>query len=116
MIDENITKIIPKVIGERHNMILSSAFESNRQLITETLVFAVDSEGYINPFTVRIRLMNNIDKGIQLIGFLSPINLDEDLIMYDKNSGILYGVSRNDNGISNILVYGDKKNQSEFLI
>jgi len=32
------------------------------------------------------------------------------LIMYDKNSGILYGVSRNDNGISNILVYGDKKN------
>lgn len=91
-------------------MILTSAFESNRQLLTETLVFPVNSEGYINPFQVRIRLMNNIDMGIQLIGFLSPVNLEDDLIMYDKISGILYGVSTNDNGISNILVYGDKKN------
>ena len=85
-------------------------------MLAEKIILPVNSEGYVSLMTVKLRLMNNLMNGLQIIGFCIPSKNEDDLIMYNKHTGVLYAVSKNENGITNQLVYGDKKNQSEFLI
>ena len=69
MIAENIAKIIPKTIGERHNQILSKAFERGQLLLTEKLILPLNKDGYVQLMTSKLRLMNNLNHGIQIIGY-----------------------------------------------
>ena len=50
MISHNISMIIPKTIGERHNEILETSFKSNNLKLNEKIIFPVNSKGYMSIF------------------------------------------------------------------
>ena len=101
LIGENISKIIPKIIGDNHNNILGSAIKENRLSLSEKQIFPLNSEGYISMFSVKLRLLNNLTNGIQIIGFCSPSKNPNAILMYNKVQGVIYGLSKNDSGLTN---------------
>jgi hypothetical protein len=64
MISQNISKIIPKTIGERHNKILEKAFKDNKLKLSEKIIFPVDNNGYISIYYAKLRILNCLDYGV----------------------------------------------------
>lgn len=77
LINENIEIIMPEIIGSLHNFYIEEFYKnsksSNINQIIEKLVFPHNNQGYIVPCYNLIRLMSNLENGVQLIGFLSLI-------------------------------------------
>eukprot|EP00826_Nyctotherus_ovalis_P016414 TRINITY_DN14749_c0_g1_i2.p1 TRINITY_DN14749_c0_g1~~TRINITY_DN14749_c0_g1_i2.p1 ORF type:complete len:285 (-),score=86.01 TRINITY_DN14749_c0_g1_i2:171-1025(-) len=75
MIGSNISKAMPSIIGEKHNQLVQDYFQKQEATKNvagdmEKLVFAMHKEGYLVPCTLRHKLIPNLIKGIQLIGFI----------------------------------------------
>ena len=107
IISSNISKIMPSVVGQRHNELIKKYFykRGSRNSSTydnEKLVFAMHKEGHLIACTLRHKIVPNLVKGIQLIGFifkaedLSSIRPGEEkqktntlaIVLTDNNWGI----------------------------
>lgn len=78
---QNINMIMPSLIGDYHNKIIQHFFEKSSSELSvshERLVLAQNMKGYLVPCSLLVRLLPNLDKGIQFIGFLTKVAyLDE---------------------------------------
>lgn len=86
--------------------------------------------GYLKIVNLMLKVLPDLSKGIQLIGFIRDYqrgntkmefegNEECYYMIYNKDTGLLYGVTQNcqrDFGIYCQLVYGNPKNTSEFTI
>eukprot|EP00828_Plagiopyla_frontata_P032712 TRINITY_DN4257_c0_g1_i4.p1 TRINITY_DN4257_c0_g1~~TRINITY_DN4257_c0_g1_i4.p1 ORF type:complete len:613 (+),score=116.35 TRINITY_DN4257_c0_g1_i4:1233-3071(+) len=127
---------MPKIFAELHNeLLINHLNQQNQKYFTEKLVFTLTKTGYILPCSLTTKILPNLNKGIQIIGFLREAQLTNDdaetgqydemdefidyYIIYNADNGLLYGISDNckaDFGIIPQLVYGHPKNQFEFTI
>lgn len=82
LVGENISILMPEVIGKQHNLILQKYFDKQHDLINvenqkDFLVFAQNTKGFIVPTLLFVRVIPNLDNGVQFLGFLShPKDLD----------------------------------------
>ena len=82
LIGENISFIMPSLIGSHHNTFLEMYFETPKRSRTATLheqlVFPQHINGYIVPCVKLVRLVPNLDYGVQFLAFLNKAtNIDE---------------------------------------
>ena len=75
IIGTNISKIMPGAIGQKHNELIKEYFHkrgSTKQSVhdNEKIVFALHKLGCLVPCTLFHKLVPNLVKGIQLIGFI----------------------------------------------
>jgi len=82
LLDENINIIMPEIIGKYHNTLMQHYFEKQNQTnandIEDKLVFAQHCKGYIVPCFLLVRLIHNLERGVQFLGFVAQAkHLDE---------------------------------------
>ena len=76
LMGQNISLIMPEIIASYHNRFIQNCFVKTTTSAfnsKERLVFPQHSLGYLVPCAVLIRLVPNLDKGIQFIGFLNKV-------------------------------------------
>ena len=75
LIGENVSILMPDIIGVHHNSFLESYFikddQSDINEIVEDLVFAQHLNGYLVPSTKIVKLLSNLENGVQFLGFIS---------------------------------------------
>jgi len=75
LVGENISAIMPEIMGIHHNVYLESYFErhnrSNTNEVSEQIVFPQHAKGYIVPCMRLVRLVPNLDNGVQFLGFVA---------------------------------------------
>ncbi len=81
-IGENIACLMPGLIGMHHNALLENFFERQERARTsslhERLIFPQHIKGYIVPCTILVRLVPNLDKGVQFLAFINKaLNINE---------------------------------------
>ena len=88
LVGENISALMPEIFGMYHNVYLENYFErqnqSNVSEVLETLVFPQHAKGYIVPCLKLVRLVPNLDNGVQFLGFLA---LAKDLALLRPEDG-----------------------------
>ena len=76
LISESITLMMPEIIGENHNTYMKTYFtkqsDSNENNVLTKLIIALHKKGYIVPCYKVVRLVSNLENGVQFLGFLSP--------------------------------------------
>ena len=98
----------------------------------ERLVLCQNKLGYLVPCTLMIKVLPNLDEGIQIVGFLKDIDQSQNLLksqfdaeekvhymIYNATSETIMGVTYScyqSLGIPASLVYGNSSNTSEFTI
>ncbi len=74
LVGENISAIMPEIMGTYHNVYLESYFEKQNQSslseVVEKLVFPQHAKGHLVPCLKLVRLVPNLDNGIQFLGFV----------------------------------------------
>ena len=72
---QNVSSIMPKVYMESHDHIVMSYLEEKNAQINDKafLVLPQNKDGYIIPCKLRLKILPNLDDGIQIIGMLKPI-------------------------------------------
>ena len=78
LIHSNVSKVMPVIIGEKHNELIKRYFDKNeestkRYIDNEGIALALHRDGSIIPVTILIKLVPNLLMGIQFIGFLLPL-------------------------------------------
>ena len=75
LVGENVFVLMPEIIGVHHNSYIENYFKNNVQSnlndVIQELVFAQHIDGYIIPCYKMVRMIPNLENGIQFIGFLS---------------------------------------------
>ena len=138
VIGQNITRILPKVFLDLHDGFIRRFMETSESnaIGVERLVFPMKKAGYIIPCTILIKVIPNLDEGIQIIGFLKEIeiksmntrsilngedNAEESInyIIYSPDTGLIHGITEGcnqDYGIPSMLVYGYSSNTNDFSL
>jgi len=109
LIGQNISRIIPKVIGDLHDGFMRNYFETSDPKVIghERLVFPLNKDGYIVPCSLMIKVLPNLDEGIRLVGFLKDVDKDGTFakggdmetdekvhhIMYSGDTGAIHGIT-----------------------
>lgn len=67
---------MPKVIAELHDLFMKNYLETSEAKVigTERLVLCQNKAGYLVPCTLMIKVLPNLDEGIQIVGFLKDID------------------------------------------
>ncbi|CAD8205602.1 unnamed protein product [Paramecium octaurelia] len=75
LFEQNVSKIMPKIIGDQHNQLVENYMRtSNSNIIgLERFVLAQNSQQYLVPCKLMIKVLPNLEKGILLVGFLKPL-------------------------------------------
>ena len=74
VIGHNISKIMPPIIGESHtNFILNYICSGKSPPKTERLIFPLSKNGTIVPCSYIHRIFPNMQRGLQIIGFVKKI-------------------------------------------
>ncbi len=71
---QNLSLIMPELIATFHNKFIQNYFaksSTNGTYSCERIVFPQHCNGYLVPCSVLVRLVPNLDRGIQFIGFLN---------------------------------------------
>ena len=78
IVGQNISRIMPKIYADLHDGFLKSYFESGESKIIgiERFVLPQNKQGYLVPCTLMIKVLPNLDEGIQIVGFLKEIETD----------------------------------------
>jgi len=79
---QNVSLLMPEIIASYHNKFVQNCFTSTYGgLLTtkERLIFPQHCSGYIVPCNIFTRLIPNLEKGIQFIGFLNRAKLIDEL-------------------------------------
>ena len=125
LIGQNISRIIPKVMGDLHDGFMRNYFETSDPKVVglERMVFPLDKDGYIVPCSLMIKVLPNLDEGIRLVGFLKDVDKDGTFakgsefeteervhhIMYSGDTGAIHGIThscKRSFGIPSSLVSG----------
>ncbi len=75
----NISKIMPEIIAEVHDLFLKRYLETSESHIMgyERMVFPIHKDEYIVPCMLLLKLLPNLDEGIRIIGFLKEAQTKE---------------------------------------
>ena len=75
LIDQNISQIMPDIIGDAHDGIMRKYFETTQGKVMgkERAVYPMTKSGYIVPCTLMIKVYPNLNEGIKVVGFLKRI-------------------------------------------
>lgn len=67
---------MPKVYADLHDGFMRSYLETSESKIIglERLVLPQNKQGYLVPSTLMIKVLPNLDEGIQIVGFLKDID------------------------------------------
>ena len=76
---------MPKVYADLHDGFMRSYLETSESKIIglERLVLPQNKQGYLVPCTLMIKVLPNLDEGIQIVGFLKDIDTSS---VYMKNA------------------------------
>lgn len=132
--EQNVSKIMPKAIADLHDGFMRNYLETSvpKVIGTERLVLCQDKSGYLVPCTLMIKVLPNLDEGIQIVGFLKDIEQNQNMLksqfegdekvhymMYDQTKETILGVTYScyqSLGIPASLVSGNSSGNSEFTI
>jgi len=76
IISANISKIMPSAIGQKHHELIKEYFhkrgssKNSQSHDVDKIVFALHKQGHLVPCTLFHKLVPNLVRGIQLIGFI----------------------------------------------
>ncbi|CAK86810.1 unnamed protein product (macronuclear) [Paramecium tetraurelia] len=75
LFESNVSKIMPKIIGDQHNQLVENYMRTNNSNIIgmERFVLAQNSQQFLVPCKLMVKVLPNLDKGILLVGFLKPL-------------------------------------------
>lgn len=131
VIGEKVESLMPKIFSENHQRLLMRYFNnpSERPLNIIRTVYAMNKKGYVIPCTLTAKILPNLDKGIQLVGFLRrfdteiektlDVQKDSNYLLYSIEDGMVYGVTKScyeNFGIRASLTYGKCYNMSELKL
>ncbi|KAL4485750.1 hypothetical protein ABPG72_012290 [Tetrahymena utriculariae] len=132
LMGQNISKIMPKVYGDIHDGLFHRYLETSQPKVIgiERTVMCLNKNGYVIPTSIMVKVLPNLDQGIQIVGFLKEIDNQESKSQIDKDQVVHYIIYREDNlqiqgisqsihdyfGIPSQLVYGNSNNISDFTI
>ena len=76
IIQENISILMPKFLGEHHNTLMRRYFETEGDGIvgTKRVVMAKNKKGYLIEMNLDLRVISNITKGLKLVGVIHPVD------------------------------------------
>lgn len=79
ILGQKITITMPQMIGTYHNKFIENYYtKASPANLKERVVFPQHAKGYLTPSSILVRLVPNLDNGIQLIGFISKLaNVDK---------------------------------------
>jgi hypothetical protein len=113
---------MPKAIQESHDYIMKRFLDSSQSKILgqERLVFPQTKSMYVVPTHITIKVLPNLTKGIQMVGFLKPIDLQygEHYLIYDASNFQVHGVTESlysGFGLSSDIVFG-AESSTEFSL
>jgi hypothetical protein len=88
---------MPKVIQEAHDFMMKRFLETSQSKIMgiERLTFPQSKSGYLVPSKLTIKVLPNLSKGIQIVGFVKTLEcgLDEHFLIFDANTQIVHGIT-----------------------
>jgi PAS domain S-box-containing protein len=121
LIGEKIETIMPKIFADNHDHLLLNYFDNpSKPLNIERQVYPLNKKGYVIPSNLMAKIVPNLANGIQIVGFLKPIDNfkpnEDNFVLYSMESGILYGVSKScyrNFGIRSSLTFGKCYTMSE---
>lgn len=133
LIGNNITRIQPKCIADQHDLTLQNYLESDssKSIDVERVIFPVGKSGYIVPCQIIIKVLPNLERGIQMVGFMKELDpnlnqisdssLEENYhwIVYNYENFMLLGLTMNCQqsfGIPASLCYGQTNNTVELSV
>lgn len=136
IMEQNISRIMPKVYADLHDGFMKNYLETSDPKVIgiERLVLCQNKVGYLVPCTLMIKVLPNLDDGIQIVGFLKDIDNNQATNMlksqFESDEKVHYLIYRADNeviqgvtascyqsfGIPASLVYGNSSNTNEFTI
>ena len=99
LIGKDVKATIPMSLAEIHSEIMVNYFETGKGTIVnrERLIYPLRQDGFITPINGLLRIMPNLELGIQMVVFMQPsqhpIFSDHSLILTD-DKGILVGISK----------------------
>jgi len=66
---------MPRVYGNIHDSFLDRFLETSvsKTIGVERVIMSLNKSGYIVPSTLMIKVLPNLDEGIQIVGFLKEI-------------------------------------------
>ena len=125
---------MPKVYADLHDGFMRNYLETSESRVIgmERVVFPQNKNGYLVPCTLMIKVLPNLNEGIQIVGFLKDIDSAASFMkteydanerihymIYNGESGVIQGVTHScyqSFGIPASLVYGNSSNTNEFTI
>ncbi|EAR83936.2 PAS domain S-box protein (macronuclear) [Tetrahymena thermophila SB210] len=132
IIDQNVSRIMPKVVGDMHDKFMRRFFDTSQSNLIghERFIFCLHKKGYLIPCTIMIKVLPNLDSGIQIVGFLKEVESHSQKGQYEHDEDIHYLIFREDSyqiqgisescytnfGIPASLMYGNTSNAPEFTI
>ncbi|KRX00126.1 hypothetical protein PPERSA_10625 [Pseudocohnilembus persalinus] len=133
IMDQNISKLMPKIFGEIHNNFVSQFIQSSKEKVIgkSRSVFAEESHGYLVPCKLMIKVFPSLQEGVQIVGFLTKKvfkqiekqgaagSNNQHYLIYNVKTFTVAGITKNcyDNyGIPAGLMYGNGANQNEITI
>lgn len=122
----SINLFMPKIYADHHDSFIKNYFtrNKNKYMDSERDVYALDTEGFICPSNLLIRILPSVQDGIKIIGLLKQnqlyfhnnleninVNSDSDdhFILYNVKTGVIYGITKNcylNFGIKPEFIYG----------
>lgn len=68
---------MPKVYADFHDKFINNYFETSQERVigVDRIVFPQTKQGYITPCTLLIKVLPNLDDGIQFVSFLKDLNV-----------------------------------------
>jgi hypothetical protein len=83
IVGHNIIKAMPPIIAEKHTQFTLNYFKAEKQRkLDNILIFPMHKLGYAIPCSFLLRIVPNLKRGVQLIGFLVKVT---DFSDYYKN-------------------------------
>jgi len=66
LLEQNISRIIPRVIGDVHEKFMRRYFDTSESKLVdrERNIFCLHKNGYLVPCTIMIKVLPNLDDGI----------------------------------------------------
>jgi len=77
LIGQNVNKLMSKVYADFHDKFISNYFETSQDKIIgmDRIVYAQNKQGYLVPCTLLIKVLPNLDEGIQFVSFLKDLRV-----------------------------------------
>ncbi len=78
IIGQNVSRLMPKVIADMHDIFLRNFLETGEQHVMwkERIVYAQSKSGYLIPCTLMTKVIPNLIEGIRIVGFLKELEME----------------------------------------